>query len=67
MIAAGALIVMETLTSPRSMPRNSVCHVVDGVDRHALAAHLAERARASESWPMSEGMSNACSAGPGRA
>ena len=45
MIAAGALIVIETLTSPRSMPPNSVSHVVERVDGDALAPDLAERAR----------------------
>ncbi len=46
MIAAGALIVIDTDTSPRSIPANSVLHVVERVDRHPLAADLAERARA---------------------
>ena len=45
MIAAGALIVIETVTSPRSIPPNSVCHVLQRVDRDALAPDLAERAR----------------------
>ena len=45
MIAAGALIVIDTDTSPRSMPREQRLHVVERVDRDALAPDLAERAR----------------------
>ena len=45
MIAAGALIVIDTETSPRSMPAEQRLHVVERVDRDALAADLAERAR----------------------
>ena len=44
MIAAGALIVIETETSPRSMPGEQRLHVVERVDRDALAADLAQRA-----------------------
>ena len=45
MIAAGALIVIDTLTSPRSMPCEQRLHVVQRVDRDALAPDLAQRAR----------------------
>ena len=45
MIAAGALIVIETQTSPRSIPCEQRLHVVERVDRDALAPDLAERAR----------------------
>jgi hypothetical protein len=45
MIAAGALIVIETDTSPRSMPAEQRLHVVERVDRHALAPDLAEAER----------------------
>ena len=45
MIAAGALIVIDTDTSPRSMPVEQRLHVVERVDGDALAADLAERAR----------------------
>ena len=45
MIAAGALIVIDTLTSPRSMPCEQRLHVVERVDRDALAADLAQRLR----------------------
>ena len=45
MIAAGALIVIDTDTSPRSIPREQRAHVLERVDRDALAADLAEAAR----------------------
>ena len=45
MIAAGALIVIDTVTSPRSMPGEQRLHVVERVDRDALAADLAQRSR----------------------
>ena len=60
MIAAGALIVIDTLTSPRSIPCKQRLHVIERVDRDALAPDLAQRLRGwSESWPISDGMSNA--------
>ncbi len=59
MIAAGALMVIDTLTSPRSMPANR--------SRMSSSVSMATPSRPtspsdrglSESWPMSEGMSNA--------
>src|SRR4028118_779035 len=39
MIAAGALIVMETLTSPRAIPRNSVCMASTGPARPPAPPH----------------------------
>ena len=45
MIAAGALIVIDTDTSPRGMPPNSVSMSSMRVDRQALAPHLAQAAR----------------------
>ena len=36
-----------------------VLHVVEGVERDALAADLARLSGESESWPISDGMSNA--------
>jgi hypothetical protein len=59
MIAAGALIVIETVTSPRSIPSKSVSM--------SSSVSIATPSRPtspsdfgwSESWPISEGMSNA--------
>ena len=45
MIGAGALIVIDTVTSPRSMPWNSVCMSSTRVDRDTLAPDLAQRPR----------------------
>ena len=59
MIAAGALIVIDTETSPRSMPENSV-RMSLGVSIATPSRPTSPRLRAwSESWPISEGMSNA--------
>jgi hypothetical protein len=59
MIAAGALIVIDTLTSPRSMPanRSSMSSSVSTAtpSRPTSPSDL----ESSESCPMSEGMSNA--------
>ena len=44
MIAAGALIVIETVTCAEVDAREQRLHVIQRVDRHALAADLAERA-----------------------
>ena len=59
MIAAGALIVIDTLTSSTGIPANSVSM--------SATVSIAEPSRPtspsdrgwSESWPISEGMSNA--------
>ena len=45
MIAAGALIVIETRDLAQIDPAEQRPHVIDGVDRHALAADLADRQR----------------------
>ena len=45
MIAAGALIVIDTETCAEIDPGEQRLHVVQRVDRHALAADLAQRAR----------------------
>ena len=42
---AGALIVIDTETLPRSMPSKSSPHVVERVDRDAEPADFAQRAR----------------------
>ncbi len=42
---AGALMVIDTDTWPRSMPSNSSRHVVERIDGDAEPAHFAERAR----------------------
>ena len=59
MIAAGALIVIETLTSPRSMPWNSVS-MSSSVSTATPSRPTSPSDIAwSESWPISDGMSNA--------
>ena len=59
MIAAGALIVIDTLTSPRSMPSNSVAMSSSvSIATPSRPTSPSERGE-SESWPISEGMSNA--------
>ena len=59
MIAAGALIVIDTLTSPTSMPANSVC-MSSSVSTATPSRPTSPSDSAwSESWPMSDGMSNA--------
>ena len=59
MIAAGALIVIDTVTSPRSMPPNSVCMSSSvSIATPSRPTSPSERAW-SESWPISDGMSNA--------
>ncbi len=59
MIAAGALIVIETLTSPRSIPWNSVrMSSIVSTATPSRPTSPSERAR-SESCPISDGMSNA--------
>ena len=45
MTMAGALMVIDTETLPRSMPANSSRHVVEGIDGDAQPADFAERAR----------------------
>ena len=59
MIAAGALIVIETETFPRSMPANSVSMSstvsIATPSRPTSPSDSGE----SESWPISDGMSNA--------
>ena len=58
-IGAGALIVIETVTSPRSMPANSVS-MSSSVSTATPSRPTSPSERgSSESWPMSEGMSNA--------
>ncbi len=44
MIAAGALIVIDTDTRSSGMPSNSASMSAERVDRDTLAAHLAQRA-----------------------
>ena len=59
MIAAGALIVIETLTAPRSIPANSVS-MSSSVSTATPSRPTSPSERAwSESWPISDGMSNA--------
>ena len=59
MMAAGALMVIDTDTSPRSMPEKSVC-MSSSVSTATPSRPTSPSARAwSESWPMSEGMSKA--------
>ena len=59
MIAAGALIVIDTDTSPRSMPANSV-FMSSTVSTATPSRPISPSERGlSESWPISEGMSNA--------
>ena len=45
MIAAGALIVIDTADLAEVDPGEQRLHVIQRVDRHALAADLAQRAR----------------------
>jgi hypothetical protein len=59
MIAAGALIVIDTLTSPRSIPANSVCMSSSvSIATPSRPTSPSERGE-SESCPISEGMSKA--------
>ena len=59
MIAAGALIVIETLTSPRSIPANSVS-MSSSVSTATPSRPTSPSERGwSESCPMRVGMSNA--------
>ncbi len=59
MIAAGALIVIDTVTSPTSIPPNSVAMSSSvSIATPSRPTSPSERA-ASESWPISDGMSNA--------
>jgi hypothetical protein len=59
MIAAGALMVMDTVTSPRSIPRNSVS-MSSSVSTATPSRPTSPSERGeSESWPISDGMSNA--------
>ena len=59
MIAAGALIVIETVTSPRSIPPNSVS-MSSSESTATPSRPTSPSARGwSESWPISDGMSNA--------
>ena len=59
MIAAGALIVIDTLTSPRSIPPNSVSMSSSvSIATPSRPTSPSERAL-SESWPIKDGMSNA--------
>ena len=64
MIAAGALIVIDTLTSPRSMPAKSVC-MSSSVSSATPSRPTSPNARTwSESWPMSDGRSKAVESPP---
>ena len=59
MIAAGALIVIDTLTSPRSMPANR-SRMSSSVSTATPSRPTSPSERgSSESWPISDGMSNA--------
>ena len=59
MIAAGALMVMETVTSPRSIPPNSVS-MSSGVSMATPSRPTSPSDIGwSESWPMRHGMSKA--------
>ena len=59
MIAAGALIVIDTETWPRSIPPNSVCMSSSvSIATPSRPTSPSERGL-SESCPISEGMSNA--------
>ena len=59
MIAAGALMVIDTVTSPRSIPPNSVSmSSSESIATPSRPTSPSERAW-SESWPISDGMSNA--------
>jgi hypothetical protein len=59
MIAAGALIVIDTLTSPRSMPWNSVSMSSTTSTATPSRPTSPNDLGWSESWPISDGMSNA--------
>ena len=59
MIAAGALIVIEVETSPMSMPSKSVS-MSSSVSIATPSRPTSPSLRGeSESWPISDGMSNA--------
>ena len=59
MIAAGALIVIDTRTSPSGMPPNSVSmSSTMSIATPSRPTSPSERGW-SESWPISDGMSNA--------
>ena len=59
MIAAGALMVIDTLTRPRSMPPNSVCmSSSESIATPSRPTSPSDRGW-SESWPISDGMSKA--------
>jgi hypothetical protein len=58
-IAAGALIVIETLTSPRSMPWKSVSMSSSASTATPSRPTSPSERGWSESWPISDGMSNA--------
>ena len=59
MMAAGALIVIETLTAPRSMPANRVCMSSSvSIATPSRPTSPSERGE-SESCPIKDGMSNA--------
>ncbi len=59
MIAAGALIVIDTLTSPRSMPANR-SRMSSSVSTATPSRPTSPSERwSSESWPIRDGMSNA--------
>ncbi len=59
MIAAGALIVIDTVTSPSGIPANSVS-MSSTVSTATPSRPTSPSDRGwSESWPISDGMSNA--------
>ena len=59
MIAAGALMVIETVTSSSGMPANRVS-MSETVSTATPSRPTSPSERGwSESWPISEGMSNA--------
>ena len=59
MIAAGALIVIDTVTSPRSIPPNSVSMSSSVSIATPSRPTSPSESAASESWPIRLGMSNA--------
>ncbi len=59
MIAAGALIVMDTLTSPRSIPAKRSCMSTSVSTATPSRPTSPSDLGWSESCPISEGMSNA--------
>jgi hypothetical protein len=59
MIAAGALIVIETETSPSGMPRNRVSMSSSVSTATPSRPTSPSDLGWSESWPISDGMSNA--------